>query len=69
MYFCTFFLHIVNILILQIAEQFAVIGKVMNLKLCVVTGGMDMMIQGQELARKPHIVIATPGRFVCFSFI
>ncbi|KAJ9589008.1 hypothetical protein L9F63_017703, partial [Diploptera punctata] len=46
----------------QIADQFAVIGKVINLKLCIITGGMDMMIQGQELARKPHIVIATPGR-------
>ncbi|PSN37672.1 putative ATP-dependent RNA helicase DDX49 [Blattella germanica] len=46
----------------QIADQFAVIGKAINLKLCVITGGMDMMLQGQELSRKPHIVIATPGR-------
>lgn len=46
----------------QIADQFAVIGRAMNLKHCVVVGGMDMMTQGQELARKPHLVIATPGR-------
>ncbi|XP_044252400.1 probable ATP-dependent RNA helicase DDX49 [Tribolium madens] len=46
----------------QIADQFAVIGKVVNLRHCVVVGGMDMVAQGKELARKPHIVVATPGR-------
>ncbi|KDR13848.1 probable ATP-dependent RNA helicase DDX49 isoform X2 [Zootermopsis nevadensis] len=46
----------------QIADQFAVIGKAINLKQCVITGGMDMVLQGQELARRPHIVVATPGR-------
>jgi ATP-dependent RNA helicase DDX49/DBP8 len=49
---------------LQIADQFAVIGKAINLKQCVVTGGMDMVLQGQELAKRPHIVVATPGRYV-----
>ncbi|XP_019869571.1 probable ATP-dependent RNA helicase DDX49 [Aethina tumida] len=46
----------------QIADQFAVIGKPMNLKHCVVVGGVDMVAQGQELSKKPHIVVATPGR-------
>lgn len=46
----------------QIGDQFSVIGKPMNLKCCVVVGGMDMVTQGQELAKKPHIVVATPGR-------
>ncbi|PNF15302.1 putative ATP-dependent RNA helicase DDX49 [Cryptotermes secundus] len=46
----------------QIADQFAVIGKAVNLKQCIITGGMDMVQQGQELSKKPHIVIATPGR-------
>ncbi|XP_049836380.1 probable ATP-dependent RNA helicase DDX49 isoform X1 [Schistocerca gregaria] len=46
----------------QIADQFAVIGKAISLKHSVIVGGMDMMIQGQELDRKPHIVVATPGR-------
>lgn len=49
--------------LLQIADQFAVIGKAINLKQCVITGGMDMVLQGQELARRPHIVVATPGRY------
>ncbi|XP_025989694.1 probable ATP-dependent RNA helicase DDX49 isoform X2 [Solenopsis invicta] len=46
----------------QIADQFAAIGKVINLKKCVIVGGMDMMIQGLELSKRPHIVVATPGR-------
>ncbi|NXX41882.1 DDX49 helicase, partial [Tricholaema leucomelas] len=46
----------------QIAEQFRVLGKPLNLKDCVVVGGMDMVAQALELSRKPHVVIATPGR-------
>lgn len=46
----------------QIAEQFHVLGKPVSLEICLIIGGMDMMIQGKELARHPHIVIATPGR-------
>lgn len=46
----------------QIADQFAAIGKSINLKKCVIVGGMDMMVQGLELAKKPHVVVATPGR-------
>ncbi|EFN77376.1 Probable ATP-dependent RNA helicase DDX49, partial [Harpegnathos saltator] len=46
----------------QIADQFAAIGKAINLKKCVIVGGMDMMVQGLELSKRPHIVVATPGR-------
>lgn len=46
----------------QIADQFAAIGKAINLKKCVIVGGMDMIVQGLELAKRPHIVVATPGR-------
>lgn len=46
----------------QIAEQFSAIGNAINLKKCVVVGGMDMIVQGQELSKRPHIVVATPGR-------
>lgn len=35
----------------------------MNLRLAVVVGGMAMMEQGIELTQRPHIVIATPGRY------
>ncbi|XP_066490851.1 probable ATP-dependent RNA helicase DDX49 [Tiliqua scincoides] len=46
----------------QIAEQFRVLGKPLGLKDCIIVGGMDMVTQALELSRKPHIVIATPGR-------
>lgn len=36
----------------------------MNIKSCVVVGGMDMMTQAAELRARPHVVIATPGRLV-----
>ncbi|KAI9362366.1 P-loop containing nucleoside triphosphate hydrolase protein [Pilaira anomala] len=46
----------------QIAEQFRVLGKGMGIKESVVVGGMDMMAQALELAKRPHVIIATPGR-------
>ncbi|XP_076444302.1 putative ATP-dependent RNA helicase DDX49 [Babylonia areolata] len=46
----------------QIADQFKVLGKSLNVRVTVITGGMDMMKQGQDLAVKPHIIISTPGR-------
>ncbi|XP_036442749.1 probable ATP-dependent RNA helicase DDX49 [Colossoma macropomum] len=46
----------------QIAEQFRVLGKPLGLKDCIIVGGMDMVTQGLELSKKPHIVVATPGR-------
>uniref|UniRef100_A0A6Q2Z5X6 Probable ATP-dependent RNA helicase DDX49 n=1 Tax=Esox lucius TaxID=8010 RepID=A0A6Q2Z5X6_ESOLU len=46
----------------QIAEQFRVLGKPMGLRDCIIVGGMDMIKQALELSKKPHIVVATPGR-------
>uniref|UniRef100_T1HTS0 RNA helicase n=4 Tax=Rhodnius TaxID=13248 RepID=T1HTS0_RHOPR len=46
----------------QIKESFAVIGRCMNLRQSVVVGGLEMISQGQELSKKPHIVVGTPGR-------
>ncbi|KAJ1959965.1 putative RNA helicase, partial [Dipsacomyces acuminosporus] len=46
----------------QIAEQFNVLGKGVNIKVSVVIGGMDMVAQALELSRRPHVVVATPGR-------
>ena len=51
-------------LALQIAEQFQVLGKALRVNICVVLGGCDMMKQASELARRPHIIVATPGRLV-----
>ena len=46
----------------QIAEQFRVLGATLNLHSTVVVGGMDMMTQAIELRKRPHVIIATPGR-------
>lgn len=51
-------------LAIQIAEQFEGLGSVIGVKCAVVVGGVDMMAQAITLSRKPHIIVATPGRLV-----
>jgi ATP-dependent RNA helicase DDX47/RRP3 len=48
----------------QIAEQFEALGSGIGIKTAVIVGGVDMMSQAIALARKPHVVIGTPGRVV-----
>lgn len=49
-------------LAMQIAEQFAALGALMNIRLSVVVGGEDIVKQALALQQRPHFVIATPGR-------
>lgn len=49
-------------LAIQISEQFIALGAGINTKVCLVIGGLNMTEQSLQLSRKPHIVIATPGR-------
>ncbi|KAF7196544.1 ATP-dependent RNA helicase DBP8 [Pseudocercospora fuligena] len=49
-------------LALQIFEQFQAIGGSQGLRCVLVTGGADMRTQAIELSKRPHVVIATPGR-------
>lgn len=46
----------------QLAEQFMAVGKPLGLTTTTVVGGMDMLSQAQALQRRPHVVVATPGR-------
>ncbi|XP_042518867.1 DEAD-box ATP-dependent RNA helicase 36 [Macadamia integrifolia] len=46
----------------QLAEQFRALGSSLHLRCAVIVGGMDMINQAQTLMRRPHVVIATPGR-------
>lgn len=46
----------------QISEQFQVAGQPMGVRVCVVAGGTDQMIESQKLQNRPHIVVAMPGR-------
>ncbi|MCP9262319.1 putative ATP-dependent RNA helicase DDX49 [Dirofilaria immitis] len=49
-------------LAIQIGDQFAALGAPVNLKIGIIVGGKDRVAQGNGLARRPHIVVATPGR-------
>jgi len=49
-------------LALQIGDTFKSLGKPMNLRIVVVTGGRDTIRQSQDLDRRPHVVVSTPGR-------
>ncbi|OJT14607.1 ATP-dependent rRNA helicase RRP3 [Trametes pubescens] len=49
-------------LAVQIAQQFESIGSAMGVRCATIIGGVDIMSQKVALAKKPHIVVATPGR-------
>ncbi|CCH59611.1 hypothetical protein TBLA_0B07950 [Henningerozyma blattae CBS 6284] len=49
-------------LAMQIAEQFTALGSSMNIRVCLVVGGENIVKQALELQNKPHFIIATPGR-------
>jgi superfamily II DNA/RNA helicase len=51
-------------LAIQIAEQVSALGAPMSARVCTVIGGVNMTSQSLELSSRPHIVIATPGRFI-----
>ena len=48
----------------QIADQVSALGSGMGVKVVTIVGGHDMMQQALELAQRPHVVVATPGRLV-----
>lgn len=49
-------------LAMQIAEQFSALGSSMNIRVALVVGGENIVNQALELQRKPHFIVATPGR-------
>merc|ERR1719282_1821105 len=46
----------------QIGDSFMSLGRGMNLRMVVVTGGRDTIKQSLDLEKRPHVIIATPGR-------
>jgi ATP-dependent RNA helicase DDX49/DBP8 len=46
----------------QISQQVEAFGASLPVRQCTVVGGVDMTKQSIELDRRPHIVVATPGR-------
>jgi len=48
----------------QISQQFEALGSIIGVKCATVVGGMDMVAQSIALSKKPHMVVATPGRLL-----
>ncbi|KII71484.1 putative ATP-dependent RNA helicase DDX49 [Thelohanellus kitauei] len=46
----------------QIADQFKAFGQSIRVKVDLVVGGESSTIQSIKLSKKPHVVVATPGR-------
>lgn len=46
----------------QIHQQLLALGSSYNVESALVVGGMDMVQQSCALDRKPHFIVATPGR-------
>lgn len=51
-------------LALQVEESISALGKQFGLRTAVLIGGAPFDRQKRELSRKPHIIIATPGRLI-----
>jgi ATP-dependent RNA helicase DDX49/DBP8 len=46
----------------QLAEQFRALGSPLGIRCLAAIGGFDPLGQAKGLARRPHVVVATPGR-------
>ncbi|KAK2867782.1 ribosomal RNA processing protein, partial [Arthroderma sp. PD_2] len=51
-------------LAVQISEAFEALGSLISVRCAVIVGGMDMISQSISLGKKPHIIVATPGRLL-----
>jgi ATP-dependent RNA helicase DDX49/DBP8 len=49
-------------LAIQICEQFTSLGAPMGARIESIIGGVNMTEQSLQLSRRPHIIVATPGR-------
>ncbi|KAF2231615.1 ATP-dependent rRNA helicase RRP3 [Viridothelium virens] len=48
----------------QISQQVEALGSEIAVRCAVLVGGMDIVPQSIALGRKPHVVVATPGRLL-----
>lgn len=51
-------------LAIQVDEAFHKVGRSIGLRTAVLIGGISLKPQLQAISRKPHIIIATPGRLI-----
>jgi ATP-dependent RNA helicase DDX47/RRP3 len=48
----------------QISQMFEALGSLISVRCAVIVGGLDMVPQAIALGKKPHIIVATPGRLL-----
>ena len=48
----------------QISQAVEALGSLISVRCTVLVGGMDMIPQSISLGKKPHVVVATPGRLL-----
>lgn len=48
----------------QISEAVEALGSLISVRCAVLVGGMDMIPQAIALGKKPHVIVATPGRLL-----
>ncbi|WFD00668.1 RNA helicase [Malassezia yamatoensis] len=46
----------------QISQQIEALGATIGARCATIVGGMDMMTQSIALSKRPHVIVATPGR-------
>lgn len=56
-------------LAVQIQQSFEALGSLISLRCALVVGGMDHMQQAIALGKKPHVVVASPGRYNALSLL
>lgn len=48
----------------QISQQMTSLGSPLGVRTAVIVGGLDMMSQSIALSKRPHVLVATPGRLI-----
>lgn len=51
-------------LVFQIKEQFDALGETIGVRTIAITGGVESIAQARALSKRPHVIIATPGRLI-----
>ena len=71
MFFSTFKAHLGCHVCSPVPKRaFCAERNLMAMQEVVIVGGLEMQQQAKALARRPHVVVATPGRLkVCLSYI
>ena len=48
---------------MQVCDHLAAIAKPLSISVVTIVGGMSVAKQTRQIASKPEIIVATPGRF------